>query len=117
MKITKEVDDIGTIRWFDENGRLHREDGPAIITKNGYQAWYKEGKYHRDGGPAVITKNGSKKWIKNGEKHRLDGPAVEYFDGDKMWHINGEHFDESIYHKKVLEYKANIRSEKLSKIL
>jgi hypothetical protein len=34
-----------------------------------------------------------------------------------MWYIDGEHFEENTYHKKVLEYKVKIRSEKLSKIL
>jgi hypothetical protein len=110
MKSTKEVDDNGTIRWFDEKGRLHREDGPAIIMKNGYQAWYKEGKYHRDGGPAIITKSGSKKWFKENNIHRGNGPAVEYYDGRKLWYINGEVYTEE-------EYKNEMRNIKLNEIL
>jgi len=33
---------------------------------NGDQLWYKNGKMHRDNGPAVIRVNGDKYWYKNG---------------------------------------------------
>ena len=33
----------GISRWFKE-GKLHREDGPAVILVGGAQRWYKEGK-------------------------------------------------------------------------
>ena len=49
------------------NGRLHREDGPAIIFADGRETWYLEGYYHRE-----------------------DGPAVEYSNGDKSWYLHGE---------------------------
>ena len=26
-----------------ENGKLHRDDGPAVIDNDGYKAWYKNG--------------------------------------------------------------------------
>lgn len=117
MKSIKGIDKYGCIKWINDSGELHRENGPAVEDVNGDMEWWVNGKLHRDNGPAIIWSTGTKMWIKNGEKHRLDGPAVEYFDGDKMWHINGEHFEENIYHKKVLEYKAKIRSEKLKEIL
>lgn len=34
------------------NGRLHREDGPAIVYSWGFQGWYFHGKRHRLDGPA-----------------------------------------------------------------
>jgi antitoxin component YwqK of YwqJK toxin-antitoxin module len=50
---------IGKLReeWFNKNGRLHREDGPARIWyyENGnpkHEDYYKNGKHHRENGPA-----------------------------------------------------------------
>ncbi len=67
---------------------LHREDGPAIESTNGYKEWYLNGKLHREDGPALEYANGDKMWFINGKLHREDGPAIEYADGDKAWFIN-----------------------------
>jgi hypothetical protein len=55
--------------WFDKNGRLHREDGPARICyyKNGNikdESYFLNGNYHRENGPARICyyKNGNIKF-------------------------------------------------------
>ena len=32
---------------------LHREDGPAYETTDGYKAWHINGKLHREDGPAM----------------------------------------------------------------
>jgi hypothetical protein len=34
------VDEHGTKRWYDEQWELHREDGPAVESPDGYKAWY-----------------------------------------------------------------------------
>jgi hypothetical protein len=34
--------------WYDENGRLHRIDGPAIILSNGEMKYYLHGILYRD---------------------------------------------------------------------
>jgi len=60
----------GTIRYFDEKNKLHREDGPAVIYPDGYQKWYYNNKLHRFGGPAVIYPDGRKEWWLNGKKIR-----------------------------------------------
>src|ERR1700691_3278563 len=39
------------------NGKLHREDGPAIITSFGNRFYYVNGKLHIEDGPAIIRKN------------------------------------------------------------
>ena len=39
------VDNGGTIRWHNERGQLHREDGPAVELANGYKAWYLNGQF------------------------------------------------------------------------
>jgi hypothetical protein len=34
----------GNQTWYDEMGRFHREDGPAIIFVDGVELWYYHGK-------------------------------------------------------------------------
>jgi len=60
----------GKKEWF-LNGKLHREDGPAIKYSNGYKEWWLNGEYHREGGPAVEYANGTKYWYLNGKQFFL----------------------------------------------
>jgi hypothetical protein len=65
-----EVSSIGTKRWFDKKGRLHRLDGPAFIYSDGYEEWYRHGKLHRDDGPAIIWPSENQfVWYKDGEPY------------------------------------------------
>jgi hypothetical protein len=48
------IDSDGTENWYDDYGKYHKEDGPAIIYVNGDISWYKHGEYHRLDGPAII---------------------------------------------------------------
>lgn len=84
-----EVDTDGTKYWY-KNGKLHREDGPAIERADGTKYWYQHGQYHREDGPAIEQADGAKKWFQHGELHRDDGPAIEYPDGTKNWFKNGK---------------------------
>ena len=88
ISMRKEIDQDGTILYYNENNEFHREDGPAIEFTNGYKEWYKNGKHHREDGPAVEYVDGTKIWYKNGKIHREDGPAVEYVDGHKLYYYN-----------------------------
>ncbi len=63
---TLRVDGSGTHFWHDQEGRLHRTDGPAIEWTNGDREW----------------------WVR-ARLHRIDGPAVERADGRCGWWING----------------------------
>ena len=54
----------------------------------GAKYWYVDGKLHREDGPAIIWADGSKFWFVNGEKHRDNGPAVIWADGTKEWWLN-----------------------------
>jgi len=46
--------------------------------------------YHRLDGPALVSKGGYKAWYVNNKRHRFDGgPAVEYSNGHKLWYVNG----------------------------
>ena len=65
------INEYGTKHWYNEDGELHREDGPAFEGANGTKFWYL-----------------------NGELHREDGPAVEYLDGTKEYWLNGKRYIE-----------------------
>lgn len=86
MSVEKKMD--GTIVYRDENGELHREDGPAVIGVGGHEAWMRHGYRHREDGPAIVDpREGYREWWVDGELHREDGPAIEYDDGYKeYWH-------------------------------
>ena len=90
----------------DAQGRLHREDGPALIHANGSVKWYRHGVRHRDDGPACVYVNGTRKWYRGGKRHRDDGPAATYPDGRRIW------FDEGVkVHQEIAEpgREASIR--------
>ena len=72
------------------NGKIHREDGPAIEMANGNKYWYLNGRFHREYGPAIEYSDGAKKWYLNGKRHRTDGPARELADGHKTWYLNNK---------------------------
>jgi len=96
VKVTRDGDKF----WY-QNGKLHREDGPALEYANGSKAWYQNDMLHRLDGPAVEHGNGSKSWYQNGKYHRLDGPAIEYANGDKDWYIEGEELTEDEFNARI----------------
>ena len=52
----------------NEDGEIHRLDGPAIIREDGTMEWWKNGILHREDGPAIIYPNGNMEWYSNGFK-------------------------------------------------
>ena len=68
----------GTQRWYDRDGRRHRDDDlPAVIwsgsdfpvctTFFGCKSWYQHGKCHREGNlPALVFSNGDQMWYTHG---------------------------------------------------
>jgi hypothetical protein len=86
---TLSVSDTGDKTWR-QDGRLHREDGPAVELANGHREWYRHGDLHRENGPAFEAPNGEKGWWRNGQLHRTDGPAVTGADSQAWsWYENG----------------------------
>ena len=75
---------------------------------NGNKFWYKNGRLHREDGPAVEYPNGYKEWYFEGEWHRLDGPAIETSDGHKEWYYQGKHIECSSQEEfeKIIKLKA-----------
>ena len=99
------TDQFGNKFWYKE-GKLYREDGPAVEWYHGTKEWYKDDKFHREDGPAVEDVNGNKWWYKEGLRHRLDGPAIEYINGTKLY----------FYLDKQIECNSNEEYFKLLKL-
>jgi antitoxin component YwqK of YwqJK toxin-antitoxin module len=87
--------------WYNLNGQLHREDGPAIEYAVGTKYWYINGQLHREDGPAIEWAYGTKEWFINGKLHREDGPAVENANGAKHWYINGKLLTETEFNQRT----------------
>ena len=78
--------------WWDADGKLHREGGPAVeeFRPDGsveYREWWLHGQLHREGGPAweKLCPDGSvadRVWCLHGKLHREDGPAFERLRAD-----------------------------------
>jgi hypothetical protein len=79
-------------KFWHLNGKLHREDGPAVEWADGYTAWYLNDKLHRE-----------------------DGPAVEYGSG-KYWYLNGESLTEE-EHKEAMNPAVEMTMEEICKAL
>jgi hypothetical protein len=60
------------------------------VCADGYKFWYLNGRLHREDGPAIEHANGDKEWYLNDKLHREDGPAIESADGSKFWYLNGD---------------------------
>jgi hypothetical protein len=96
------VDIAGTKRWC-LNGKLHREDGPAIEYADGDKEWWLNGVRHREDGLAVEYNNGHKGWWFNGKPHREDGPTIEWADDTKSWYLNGKHYNKQDYYRELVK--------------
>jgi hypothetical protein len=95
----------GGIEYINEDGKLHRLDGPAVEWKYGNKSWYINGMLHREDGPARESITGNKCWYINGLLHREDGPAIELSDGEKNWYLNDIEYTEEEYEKELIKIK------------
>ena len=68
-----------------------REPFPAFqLNSDGDKVWLDNGKLHREDGPAIERADGSKEWYLKDRLHREDGPAIERPDGTKECWENGK---------------------------
>jgi hypothetical protein len=93
IEYTVKVYEDGDRYWF-LNGKLHREDGPAVESSITGRFWYLNGKRHREDGPALECADGTREWYLNGKLHRTDGPAIECADGTRFWYLHGNRVTE-----------------------
>jgi hypothetical protein len=70
------------------------------VYTNGDKHWYLNGKLHREDGPAVEWSNGAKFWYLNDLIHREDGPAVELSAGFNAWFLNNEGLTEEEFNNR-----------------
>jgi hypothetical protein len=59
--------------------------------------YFCNGKLHREDGPALENTNGDKYWYLHGQLHREDGAAIENNDGTKYWYLQGKRYSEEEY--------------------
>ncbi len=93
---------FNTYEYFDLNGRLHRENGPAAKASYG-EFWYIHGNLHRENGPAIEYTDGDNHWYYQGKRHREDGPAVEFYDIRRVVLHNNLYY----LHGKLINCKTN----------
>jgi hypothetical protein len=85
------------IVYQNEQGLLHRTDGPAIEWNDGTKEWYINGQRHRTDRPAIEWSIGTRSWWINGKFHRVDG--------HKSWFINGMKYTEQEWQEKTIKIK------------
>jgi hypothetical protein len=89
------MDDNNSTKITYTRGKIHCDDGPAILGKY-FKEWWVDGKLHCIDGPArdAFIPGGTPvwdlEWWVDGKKHRLDGPAIENCRGGKEWWVNGK---------------------------
>ena len=105
------------IVYQNEQGKLHREDGPALIKfKHNidenkpkeivYEEWYKHGYKHREDGPAYVNHvNGIKIWYIDGNVWRLDGPAY-VSPNEVRYYWDNKEMSKEEYEKKRDDYET-----------
>ena len=64
------VDGEGTTRWYKDAKCTirHRDGGPAVEIADCGKFWYQNGKFHRTDGPAIIWNDGVKEWWLGGRQ-------------------------------------------------
>src|ERR1700691_5145576 len=95
-------DFCGTIFYY-LNGKCHREDGPAIIWKDGKVLYFindksikiKDWKDLPENYTGIVEyKNIGMCYYLNGKYHREDGPAFIWKDGTMFYYLNGKYHRE-----------------------
>ena len=77
------------------------------ITSNGTKHWYENGRLHREDGPAAEYPSGRKDWYLYGVPHRVDGPAFELADGTVSYWLRGLEWKEADFNVEVLTQFLN----------
>ena len=84
---------------------------------DGTKEWYLNGKLHREDGPAIEYANGSKAWWLNGKLHREDGPAIERASGNKTWFLNNIRYSEPDFYRRLYKLGKITKEELFIKLL
>jgi hypothetical protein len=76
------------------------------VWKDGGKSWLFDGKLHREDGPAIECADGGKSWWLKGQRHREDGHAIEGKDGSKSWYLNNINYSEKDFHAEIARRKG-----------
>jgi hypothetical protein len=87
-----QIDADGNEYWYDDTGRFHRDNAPAIIIIGNCKQWFSHDLVHRSDGPAIEYDNGDYSYYQYNQFHRLDGPAIKR-GNSYYWIIKGEKID------------------------
>ena len=63
------VDSYGIKKWYNKNGKKHRDNGPAVIWPGGTKLWYRNGQLHREDGPALVRSDSTVEWFLNNKDY------------------------------------------------
>jgi hypothetical protein len=106
--IVKHVEDDGTI-VYTKDGRLHNEDGPAMVNPDGSVAYFIYGDLHNLQGPAITAPDGYTAYFAGGLRHNPLGPAVVTADGEEFYYFMGYNaVDKVIFESEV--WRTEIRA-------
>lgn len=73
-----------------------------VVDSRGIVCWCKDGKIHRDDGPAIFFIGGVTQWFHEGKRHRADGPSWLDAAGRPLgWFVNGEEMFHSADYQKA----------------
>jgi hypothetical protein len=81
-----------TLIWTDDDGKYHRDNGPAFMFLL-YDIWFRHGVEHRDDGPSMVWtqkyKHHHNQWHING--HDITGEVEEWLAANNIsWPFNEE---------------------------
>lgn len=112
------VDNLGNIRWYNEKDQYHREDGPAIESKDGGKCWMINGKFHREDGPAIEYCYGGKSYYLNGKRYFSEAEWKEELDSEEKWKKEWESLECPSQNEinKALEVLGKATGYKITKI-
>ena len=66
--LTVEKDEYGTVTYYNDEGKLHNPNGPAVVWASGRKSYFISGKRHNPSGAALVYSDGSKYYYINGKK-------------------------------------------------
>lgn len=81
--------EIKHVEWDKLSHEEQKTFTGIVFWATGSQSYYQNGKYHRENGPAYIGYSGFVEYLQDGKLHRIDGPAFEYPDGYIEYWIYG----------------------------
>jgi len=84
--------------YLNDEGKLHRLDGPAFECLNGSKCWYVNGNRHRNIDPANEWSDREKRWRFKGEYHRIGGSCHS---SRKWWYIDNKEYTKEDYFDEV----------------